>query len=86
MTKRSTFPLRKLSIALLPQHTEKHGAIPIMTQTLNIANHNGCNFSTTEETDKPDIPPNLGGQVVAIAQNRSPRFPGEGNETRNHRR
>jgi hypothetical protein len=24
-----------------------------MTQTLNIANHNGCNFSTTEETEWP---------------------------------
>jgi hypothetical protein len=40
-----------------------------MTQTLNIANHNGCNFSTTEETDWPAFDRNgeYCGQVYKVS-------------------
>jgi hypothetical protein len=40
------------SIALLPQHTEKHGAIPSMTYAISIADHHGSHL-TREETDWP---------------------------------
>jgi hypothetical protein len=40
-----------------------------MTQTLNIANHNGCNFSPTEETELPAFDRNgeYCGQVYKVS-------------------